>query len=187
MRRSWVGDVGGGEDRIALYADDILLYIPEAQSSGSRILKILQVFEEATGLRINRTKSLLVPIQGDGGDGAWAGGFPIKRLSFKYLGMTVSLEPGLAWSLNIVPLIRRTREYLKAWENLPLNTLGKVANLKMMILPKFLYVMQHYPRRIPAEWFGSVNTLFRTFLWGNKLARISFAKCCQSTFDGGWP
>ena len=70
-------DPGGGEDRIALYADDIMIYLSDTRSTGPRLLKILEIFEDATGLRINKAKSVLVPISGDRGDEAWAAGIPI--------------------------------------------------------------------------------------------------------------
>ena len=176
---------GGGEDRIALYADDILLYLSEVKQSGPRVLKILSLFQDAAGLRVNRSKSVLVPLRGDREDEGWAHGFSIQRLSFKYLGITVSVIPGLAWSRNISPLIKHTKDDLRAWAGLPLNVLGRIALLKMMVLPRFLYILQNFPWRIPAQWFHTTNSLFRTFIWGKGPARIAFAKCCQSTYDGG--
>ena len=89
-------------------------------------------------------------------------------LSLKYLRIVTALEPGLAWSQNITPLVKHTRKSMEAWGDLPLNTLGKVAILKMMLLPKYIYVMQNYPRCIPADWFRTTNALLHSFICGNK-------------------
>ena len=62
---------GGGEYRIALYADNILLYLSDTQHSGLRVLESLSLFEGAAGLKVNRNKSLLVPIRGDLADERW--------------------------------------------------------------------------------------------------------------------
>mgnify|MGYP002804580537 CR=1 FL=1 len=161
---------------MALYPDDLLLYLAEVQTTGPRILKILKIFEEGSGLRINKSKSLLVPLRGDRGDEDWAEGISKKRISFKYLGVVIAIEPGLTWNQNIEPLTRHTRVSLRAWDKLPLNVLGRIALLKMMILPKYLYMMQNFPGWLPAEWFRTINALFRSFIWRNKLPRISFAK-----------
>ena len=157
----------------------------DPQISGPRILKILDTFGSASRLRVNRMKLVLVPLRGDRDDEAWAEGFSVRRLSFKYLGMMISTEPSLVWSLNISPLLKYTKKSLKAWENLPLNTMGRVAIIKMMLLPKFLYITQNYPGGLPAGWFRTTNALLQSFIWGNKPPRVSFAKCCQSTYDGG--
>ena len=68
----------GRDDRIALYADDVLLCIAEPQTTGPRILEILVSFEKAKGPRVNKKKSFVVPLRGDRDDIAWSEGIPIK-------------------------------------------------------------------------------------------------------------
>ena len=75
---------------------DVLLYIAEPQTMGPRVLEILRRFEAAAGLRVNKNKSIVVPLRGDWDDIVWSEGIPIRRVSFKYLGMTISRLPEMA-------------------------------------------------------------------------------------------
>lgn len=50
------------------------------------------------------------------------------------------------------------------WHHLPLNLLGGVALIKMMVLPSFLYVLQNFLLRILNVWFKDVSLLFPLFL-----------------------
>lgn len=42
----------------------------------------------------------------------------------------------------------------------------------MSILPKFLYLFQSIPLRIPASFFSSLNKTFTKFIWNSKRPRL---------------
>ena len=54
--------VGLLEERVALYADDMLLFLNDAGPSLQGALSVLDTFALVTGLRVNWSKSLLFPI-----------------------------------------------------------------------------------------------------------------------------
>ncbi|KAJ1213208.1 hypothetical protein NDU88_000847 [Pleurodeles waltl] len=51
----------GGVDRIALYADDVLLFLAKPASSGPRVMHLLELFAEASGRMLNPGKIALDP------------------------------------------------------------------------------------------------------------------------------
>ena len=70
----------GSEDRIALYVDDLLLFLADPQVTGPRCMKLLRLYEDASGLKVNEHKSVLVPIRGQAGGSEWGANIPIRRI-----------------------------------------------------------------------------------------------------------
>lgn len=95
------------EERISLYADDLLLYLGDVQSSISPVMAIVREFGEWSGLRINWDKSVILPLD------------PLpERLSpeaahlqvvseFQYLGVMVLARPRDYTTLNVIPLLAK--------------------------------------------------------------------------------
>ena len=80
--------------RTSLYADDVIIFINPARAEIDNLLQLLQLFGDATGLRVNLSKSSMIPIRCDDIDvqdilqnfaGATAA-FP-----FRYLGLPVTI------------------------------------------------------------------------------------------------
>ncbi|KAJ1155329.1 hypothetical protein NDU88_008059 [Pleurodeles waltl] len=174
------------EDRVALYADDVLLYISNPARSGPRVLQLLSLFAEASGLILNPNKSLLVPLPRSRDCVDWQQSIPVRRNSFKYLGIYISLLPELTWELNVTPLTRRIKTDLQRWRALPLNLLGRIALYKMMILPRLLYLLQNFPHPIPKKWFGEMDSLARQFMWNDARPRLALKTCQRDIYNGGW-
>ncbi|KAJ1155452.1 hypothetical protein NDU88_008182 [Pleurodeles waltl] len=173
------------EDRVALYADDVLLYKANPARSGPRIMQILDIFSEASGLALNPKKSLLVPLHQSRDCIDWQQSIPVRRNSFKYLGVHVATLPELTWELNVTPLTRRIKDDLQRWKDLPLNLLGRIALYKMMVLPRLLYLLQNYPNPIPMKWFKEMDSLARQFLWSGTRPRLALKTCQRDVYEGG--
>ncbi|KAJ1200202.1 hypothetical protein NDU88_004028, partial [Pleurodeles waltl] len=124
-----------------------------------RILEILRLFAEASGLILNPAKSLLIPLHCARDCIDWQRNIPVRKNSLKYLGIHISLLPELAWELNVTPLTKKIKTYLLRWKALPLNLLGRIALYKMMILPRLLYLLQNFPLPIPVRWFKEMDSL----------------------------
>lgn len=62
--------------------------------------------------------------------------------------------------------------------------------IKMSILPKFLYLFQTLPIKIPTTYFKRVQNLFMQFIWAHKKTRIlrsviptkTLWRCCTSGY-----
>lgn len=76
--------------RTSLYADDAVIFINPMRQEINKLLNILQLFGEATGLRVNMTKSSAIPIACDGIDLQTVlhnFGGAVAALPIKYLGL----------------------------------------------------------------------------------------------------
>lgn len=99
-----------GEDRIALYADDILFFLGDMDPSLAAVMNIVEDFGRFSGLVINWEKSVLMPVD------------PIKKLSaisnfsiagvvdrMKDLGIWLTGDPNQYIVDNMAPLLLRFR------------------------------------------------------------------------------
>lgn len=54
----------------------------------------------------------------------------------------------------------------------------------MMILPRFLYILQNTTFHLPGGWFRDFDGALIRFLWGHGIPRIALAHCRIPPYDG---
>lgn len=74
---------------------------------------------------------------------------------------------------------------MRRWASLPLSVAGRVNLVKMVLLPKFLYLFQHIPIFINKSFFANQDKSINTFLWNNKPARIKRSILQLPKAEGG--
>lgn len=162
----------GQEQKVSLYADDLLLYISDPDNSLPHVFRILDQFHDLSGYKLNLEKSELFPINKS------ARQLPFASLPFKvtntfvYLGICVTDKFSKLFSNNFLPLISQTELNLKRWTSLPLSVAGRINSVQMNILPKFTYLFQNIPVFIPKSFFHRLDGMISSFIWGGKPPRI---------------
>lgn len=175
----------GVTDRIALYADDVLFFLTDLDCTGPRLLRIMQIFGETSGLHMNPRKSTLWVLGDRTVVGTWAAELRVVTVGLKYLGVFLTEQSEVSWHRNVVPVWDRIRSDIQSWSRMPLNIYGRSAIFKMMALPRLLYQLQNHPYPIAPRWFTHVNSVLGQFLWGGKTARVALKTCFISTYCGG--
>lgn len=74
--------------------------------------------------------------------------------------------------LNVKPIISSTKVQFDLWQKLSLSWLGRVAALKMKILPRFNFVFQSLILAIPQGVLNRIQWEFNIFVCGGKKSRI---------------
>lgn len=64
---------------------------------------------------------------------------------------------------------------LKNWAGLNVSWFGRCALLKMIILPRFLYLMQTIPIHLPASFFATYKQVCLIFIWIKSPPHIKYA------------
>ena len=102
------------EERVALYADDFLLFLNDADSSLKGALQVLTDFSKLTGLGVNWTKSQLLAIDPE----AKRLALPDLQLQWVdkmvYLGVRVLRDASSFIPLNLKPVVQGVKAKLKA-------------------------------------------------------------------------
>lgn len=174
------------ENRISLYADDIILYLNNPENSVPAALDLINTFGRISGYKINLSKSnaflMNMPISNKL---KTISPFTWSQTGFKYLGVNVSPNLKDLFHINYPPLIKKIKEDLEHWNLLPISLLGRINVIKMNILPRINFLFQSLPCYLNKDFFKNVNKLISSFIWKNSTPRISFKTLTNTKEKGG--
>lgn len=88
---------------------------------------------------------------------------------FKNLGVSTALY----YNLNLASLLSLLKERCLSWSGLPLNLLGHIHILKIILLPKFNYMFHNSPVWILASFFREVDCCISSFMWNGSAPHFS--------------
>ena len=111
--------------------------------------------------------------------------FQVSPNGLKYLGIYVSLKFEEMIKKNVDPVVNKIRIDLQRWSPLSISLLGRVAIIKMNILPRLLYPIQMLPNYFPAKYFKAIHSMISRFIWKNKRPRLKLEKLHLSVKEGG--
>ena len=172
--------------KISLYADDILLYMQNPQPSLLETFKLIDSFSKISDYSINWNKSSILPLHHTKWDvAAHTSLIPLCTGHITYLGINVSSKLSELFGLNFTPLLKTIDDDLHRWMNLPLSIIGRIATIKMTILPKINYLFSMIPSQPTHTWFKSLDSTITKFYWKNKTPRIKLTTLQKSKLQGG--
>ena len=168
-------ELGGVTHKLCLYADDILLFLSSPQVTGPNLLPILHQFASISGLAINPGKCSALNISLSSTELLAAKvGLPFEwpTRSISYLGIHLTADISDLYAHNYPVLLKHLTTLLKSWALLPLSWFGRIAAVKMTLLPKLLYLYRVLPISIPAHYFRIIQRRVSSFVWGTSRPRI---------------
>lgn len=125
----------GTDHKLSLYADDLLLYIRDPQSSIPRALPVLKSFSEFSGYKLNISKSECYAINQSAVELPPSSvPFRLSNSGFKYLGIAITRSVRTLREQNFTALTTTVKSDLQRWNRLPLSLAGRVQTVKMNIL-----------------------------------------------------
>lgn len=150
--------VGSITEILALYADDLGLFLNDPRPSLRETLGICSRFTVLSGLKVNWEKCQILPSDPEASQSA----DPYLLLSWAssicYLGIALTSNVLDYIKLNLLPLLNMLKAKLRAWDNLPLSLIGRINLLKKKMLPFFQYMIRHVPTWIPKTFFNQFDT-----------------------------
>ena len=169
---------------MSLYADDLLIYVRDIRTVPNTIAQILDEFANISGLRVNWAKSCLFPfsptvqnpiLQINGEAVAW------QPRMFRYLGIRIYHSSADLFDGNITRTLSSLRGQIQFWKTLPITVAGRVALVKMFMLPRLLYYFANLPLVVPRAFFRLLEVLTRELIWHGTRCRIALAKLYLTT------
>ncbi len=132
----------------------MLLLLQEPQLSLQECFSAIKAFSKLSGYSINWSKSTLLALGTYEGDVAnLASPYHLNTGNIRYLGINISSKLSELFSLNFIPLLKSVQDDLNRWTNLPISLLGRIAIIKMSILPKINYLFSMLPVFPDKSWF----------------------------------
>uniref|UniRef100_A0A3B3B502 Reverse transcriptase domain-containing protein n=1 Tax=Oryzias melastigma TaxID=30732 RepID=A0A3B3B502_ORYME len=165
--------IGREEHRLALFADDIVLFLTDLNTSIESLNKLLHTFGRFSGYKINNSKSALLLLNEAERKGSTIPTqFTHTPEGFTYLGIKITPNWEDIVAKNYEPLMKEVEELLDRWRPMPVSMIGRINIIKMSILPKFLYLFQSIPLSLPASFFTTLRKFFSNFIWNSRRPRL---------------
>jgi hypothetical protein len=171
-----------------LFADDTLIFCGADDSQIMYMGALLVYFEAVSGLKVNLSKSALIPVGSLDEVDQLAGrlGCGMADLPLKYLGLPLvaSFKLKAIWK-DLEDLMARR---LAPWKRLYLSKGGRVALIKSTLSNLPTYLLSLFP--IPANVANRIEKIQRDFLWGGSIdgARfhlVDWDTVCSPISEGG--
>ena len=172
--------VGVGTAKIAQMADDTTIFVRNHDSL-QRIITVMNMFEQASGLRLNKgkTEAMWLGIKGHRKKGL---GLKWQEDSIYALGIYFCHDLGKSQELNLSQSMEKCKKCLDTWSRRHLSLIGRITVIKSFALPKLLYAATNVP--VSEPFITSVNDYFYNFLWEGKPDKIK-RKTIEMEFDRG--
>ncbi len=177
---------GGCENKLFMYADDILLLVSDPAKSVPLVLDQIEEFSKISGYKINWHKSEVMPVSRTCFPSI-VSSFQFKwvPVSMKYLGIRLSADLESILELNMATLLQKIKNNLEKWKVINLSLWGKINTTKMAIVPQFNYISMMLPLIILDRIFKQYNQIVKDFLWNGKRPRINIKKMYSHRKRGG--
>lgn len=170
---------------ISMHADDITLYIKHPAENLNPVLREILRFGGLSGINLNWAKSSILPITDTSQDFnleftlQWAPG------EVKYLGIWLSRDVDTILRMNYGKLVDWLEERIKYWVALPLSITGRIVILKMIVLPKFLYLFSNIPIPLTKAFFATLKSHLITLVWAGGQPRLQWDLLTRPLTRGG--
>lgn len=179
--------IGQHEHKIALFADDVILFLSKLMSSIPAVLEVIQLFGNISGYKVNETKSSMLLLN------SLERKHPNTQIltyrfkiidQFEYLGILILPNTEKMVSANYDRLKEEIRTSVDRWKSLPLSIMGRINTLKMIIVPKLLYLFQNIALPPPSNLFTWIKKTILSLIWNSGKSKIRLS-LLYMPFDGG--
>lgn len=82
--------------------------------------------------------------------------------------------------------MNQLKDNITFWRTFPMSMAGKINAIKMVTLPRFLYLFSSIPVLIPVKLFAKLESIIISFIWNYKNVRISKKHLFKPKAKGGF-
>lgn len=156
--------------KVALYADDVLVYLNNPTKSLPTLMTLLETFGKHSGYKLNVQKTHILTINYQ----------PTKQLrekfhvncnqnSLKYLGINLPKNSQALAEINYSPLLTKIKEDIQRWNSVSfLSLYHRIESVRMNILPQYLFLFQALPVEISSKQFSELHKIISRYIWQGK-------------------
>ena len=158
----------------------IPLYFSRIKTLSKNCFDIIEKFHQCSGLKLNYTKTEILPIDTD---------INLDDLEVKVVQKAQSL--GITYYDNIDTIIEENyvsklndlEKTISSWRKRNLTIMGKNTVIKTLIVPKINFLVSNL--YTPGWFVDQAQTLIQNFLWNDKKPKIKMKTIYGTTDDGG--
>uniref|UniRef100_R4GAZ5 Reverse transcriptase domain-containing protein n=1 Tax=Anolis carolinensis TaxID=28377 RepID=R4GAZ5_ANOCA len=176
------------EIKIRAFADDVICVIENPKEMIKDWLKKIEDFGYLAGFKLNKKKTVILTknmsMRSQRELKEKSGLEIVKKM--KYLGIWIASKNNQLLDLNYGAQWKEIKKDLGNWANLNISLMGRIAVIKMNVLPKLLYLFRNIPIIRGAKVFKDWNKELSKFIWKNKKPRIKFSTMITPQMRGGF-
>ena len=179
-------DIKGTEHKIALYADDVILYLNNPDQCLPHLFDLLKSYGTFSGYKLNINKTQVLPFHFTPKTNI-VQEFPFNwnLKAIKYLGVWITKEFDKMYDKNYLPINTKIKNDLDRWSHLPLTLCSRIETIKMNILPRLLYLFMCLPVNVSAKQFNEWDKQISRFIWNGRKPRIKYLTLQLNKEKGG--
>uniref|UniRef100_A0A670IGS1 Reverse transcriptase domain-containing protein n=1 Tax=Podarcis muralis TaxID=64176 RepID=A0A670IGS1_PODMU len=180
--------IGIKEFKLKAYADDLMLSQENPQGSLGVVLEKLEEFGKLSGFKLNKvkTKMLTKNIRKEDNE-------KLERMygikvakKIRYLGIWLTSKNINLIQDNYITTWKEIKKDLETWSRVKLSWRGRMAAIKMNLLPRMLFLFQNIPVIRGINLFKEWQRTISKFIWQNKRPRINFKILTDKKERGGF-
>lgn len=174
--------------KIAAYADDLLFFLTKPHTTIPNLMEEFTTYGFISNLKINYSKSEAMNLTLPENTLARTQGnckFRWVADELKYLGVGIPSNLSKTFEKNFPPMLKGIASDLRSWNSKFFSWFGRAAILKMVILPRLLYLLRSLPVEIPLKFFKQLQAILTGFLWGQGRPRVKFSLLTRPKKRGG--
>lgn len=103
----------------------------------------------------------------------------------KYLGIVLTTKNLDLFKNNYEKVWDEIQKDLNKWDSLRLSLLGRIASIKMNVLPRFMFSFQAIPIIRKDKILDALQRKINKFIWSGKRPRIKLKCLCDRKERGG--
>lgn len=176
-----------GEQKVALFADDLLISLTQPTQTLPKMKKMLEEYGSLSGYKINVNKTQVLAFNYNPPNeirNIYKWNWESEHI--KYLGVLLPRDFSRMFDVNYGPLISEIRSDIQRWNAVPfLSLYSRIESIRMNILPRMLYLFQCLLVQIPLKHFLEWDRLISRYLWQGKKARIKYTTLQLRKEKGG--
>uniref|UniRef100_A0A3B3I5T5 Reverse transcriptase domain-containing protein n=1 Tax=Oryzias latipes TaxID=8090 RepID=A0A3B3I5T5_ORYLA len=174
------------EQKIGLFADDIIVYLQNPDTALPKLLDILKDYGRKSGYKLNISKTQILTIN-------YKPAEPLRQKfklqwdseNIKYLGVYLTTKLNTLKDINYSRISDTIRRDLTKWTTLTMDLSSRIEVVKMNVLPRLLYLFLALPVHIPDEQFVKWNKQLIRFIWNGKKPRVRLKTLQLEKAKGG--
>ena len=178
--------VGGIEHKMSQYADDTSLTLADNFKSIQEMLKIFEDFRQISGLKINKEKTICMPMRAHEKykKEIQILGLKWAKSSVSILGIFFSDSMSEICKINYGIKLQHIKKIVYAWEHRKLTLMGKIVIVKSLILSQLIYLLSVLPNP-PEDYFKEIDQILYKFIWDGKNEKIKRQVLMAPKREGG--